>query len=137
DGAERLRDPPCGRGLAVGAGDGDDVELRARRAEKAARDLAGGGFQPAQRADARLAFEREAFDALGLDEAGMGAGGERGLDEAAAVRRAARPGDEAIARRDLPAVADEPADAALREPRVRGVARREPRHPGVALASHL
>ena len=37
--AERLRDPPGGRGLAVRAGDGDDVEARARLAEEAARDV--------------------------------------------------------------------------------------------------
>ena len=133
---QRLRDPPRRRGLAVGAGDGDDVELGARVAEKAAGDVAGRSLQAAQRADARIAVESELLDAFGLDQAGTRAGIERGGDEAATVAGVARPGDEGVAGLNAATVRAECPGLAQRQPGVRRGARLEVRHPGVAGVGH-
>jgi hypothetical protein len=130
--SERLRDPPRRRGLAVGAGDGDDRELGARVAEEAAGDVARRGLQAAQRADARVAVEVEQLDAFGLDRARARAGGKRRGDEAAAVAGVAGPATKAspLAMRRLSAPG-----ARLAQRSQACAAARERRHSGVATSA--
>ena len=94
---QRLRHPPRGGGLAVGAGGGHDVQPRTGLAVEVVRDRAGGGLQARQRGDARV-FEAEGLDALGFHQAGGGAGLQRRGHEAPAVVGITRPRDEGIAR---------------------------------------
>ena len=93
---KRLREPPGGRRLAVGAGDGDARRSRsARRAEEAA------AIGPVARLQLRVArrcasrSKPKASHALGLDEARDGARRERRGTIAAPVGGGAGPGDEA------------------------------------------
>ena len=100
---QRLRRPPGRRGLAIGAGAGDDIERLTGLLEEGVGDRAGGGFQPRQGGDACI-VEGIGVQAVALDQAGRGAGLQRAGDEAAAVGGGARPGDEAIAGAHLAAV---------------------------------
>ena len=93
---ERLRGPPRGGGLAVGARGGGDRQLLAGLVEEGRGDLAGGGLHRLERGDARV-LERERVDVLLLDQAGGRPRGERRCDETAAVVGIARPGDERVA----------------------------------------
>ena len=127
---ERLGDPPGGRGLAVGAGDGDDIEPFARHAEKAAGEFAGGRLQAAHGSDAGLVLEAPGFDAFGLHQAATGTGRERGGDEASAVGGGAGPGDEGVAGAELAAVDAQAPRAVQREPGVRRLARTQPHRRG-------
>ena len=128
EGRQCLGDPPARRGLAVRAGDRDHIEAFARRAHEAARQRAGAALQFGQRGDRVSRVEAERVGAVGFDQARVCAGGERLRHELAAVDRVARPGDERIAGGDAPAVGDERARAAGREPAERSVDRSELNH---------
>jgi hypothetical protein len=134
-GRQRLRHPPGGRGLAVGPGDRDDIELLARVAEKAAGDVAGGRLQATQRGDPRLAVEAHARGAVGLHQAGDRAGADRVGHVDPPVAGVAGPGDEGVAGLRLAAVADQAARLAQQQPGMRGLARVEDGQAGAHLRS--
>jgi hypothetical protein len=94
---QRLRGPPRGRRLAVGARGGDHRQRLAGLVEERGRDLAGGGLHGLERRDARV-LEPERVRAVQLDERRRRARVERARDEAAAVVGVAGPGDEGVAR---------------------------------------
>ena len=121
-----LGDPPGRRGLAVGAGDGDDVQRVGGLAEEGRGDLAGAGLQAGQRRDAGIG-EAEALDIGVFHQAGGGAGGERGGDVLAAVAGITGPGDEGVTRLHLAAVGAQRAGAPFGQPAGRGLGRLQSR----------
>ena len=136
DRAQRLRDPPRCRRLAVGAGDSDDIDPLAGPAVEVAGDLAGGRLQPLQRGDARFAAQGKPVDAVGLDEAGRRAGRKRIADMAACVGDVARPRDEGIARHDAAAVARQRVHLSLLQPGMGRLGRVEPQRRGSLQRGH-
>jgi hypothetical protein len=128
--AERLGDPPAGRGLAVGAGDGDDGEFGAGSAEEDGGDRPGGLLQAGERREPRTFIEGERIGAFGLDQAGGRARLERGGDEASGVVGRTGPGEQRVAAAEPSAVGDERAGAACLQPGAGGLGRGEPLQPG-------
>ncbi len=116
---QRLRRPPGGRRLAVGARRGRHLDGLAGLVEERRGDLAGGGLHVLQRRDARV-LEAERVDLFFLDEARRRARRERARDERAAVVGVARPGDEAVAGLDGAAVGAQRAGDPGLEPAGRG-----------------
>ena len=96
--AQRLRDPPGGRGLAVGAGARRSRRSRcARLVEEAAGDRAGRGLQARQRGDARVARSRTRRRRRPRPGRRPRRPRARAATNGAAVVRVARPGDEGVA----------------------------------------
>ena len=131
---ERLRDPPRCRRLAVGAGDGDDIEPAARVSRKALAMSPAAAFRPRSVARRGSAPKRERGDAVGLDEARRRALCERRGDEAGGRRSRGR----ARRRRRRPArraaVGDQPARAA-QQPARRARRRATRARPAAAIRS--
>ena len=116
---ERLRRPPRGARLAVGAGAGDHAQAPAGRAIVGVGHGAGRRLQPRQRGDAGI-FEAEGGGAFVFHQAGRGAGRQRGGHETPAVGGRAGPGHETVARLHGAAVAAQRGGDARAQP-LRGV----------------
>ena len=117
---ERLRRPPGGGGLAVGAGGGHDLELLAGPAQEQVRDRADLVLQVSDGGDAPV-VEAEAGEVVVVDQAGRRARLQRGSDEAARVVRIAWPGQEGIAGAHLAVVGAQLAGHARAQPLCGGV----------------
>ena len=94
---QRLRQPPRGRRLAVGARDGEHLQGARRLVEVRGGDRPRGRLQLRVGGD-RVRVEAERLDALMLDQASRRAARDGRRHVRAPVRRRAGPGDEAVAR---------------------------------------
>ena len=111
---QRARDPLAAGGLAVGARHADHAQTAARVIVEAAGDQAGARAQVGDRAVRHMPARLPPESAF-LPQHRRGARRDRLRDEAAAVARFARIGDEGVAALHRAAVAGQPAHAKLIE----------------------
>ena len=105
---QRLRRPPRGRRLAVGAGGGDDLERLAGLVEERRGDLAGGGLHATSASRCARPRSRTASTSFSSTRQVAAPAASALATKRAAVVGVARPGDEArrrAARRGCPCAA--------------------------------
>ena len=111
-----LRQPPGGRCLAIGAGDGQHVELIRRPAVERGCNRAGDRLEAIEAGNGFGIAKIESLDTLLLHQARHRAARQRRCDMLATIRRCTRPCNETIAWVHMPAVSMQRLHAPRLEP---------------------